>query len=351
VAPRMPLTPTFPERSDITAHYAIRPGMISALIIAVGLSSAASGAMGYSILRKDVTIVAAGQARRHATFRRTVQDVLADAGVRVRPDDEVSPALTAPVREGLSIVVRPAVSVTVVADGETIEVASAAPTVAEMLARQGLVLSSWDKVFPSRETALSPGLRVRVVRIQHTILTEQVAIPYQVRSSIDPRTPRGMVRVVSPGRLGLREQVWRVTTADGRVTGRSLVGWRLVRGTLDRVVTVGTQTLTASRGQFAGKEYLDLVATAYSPFCCKGVDDVTALGIRAGYGVVAVDPAVIPLGSRLYIEGYGYAIAADTGSAIKGMRIDLGYDTKGQALRFGRRPVRVHIIQRGRRRG
>ncbi|HET6947256.1 MAG TPA: 3D domain-containing protein, partial [bacterium] len=85
-------------------------------------------------------------------------------------------------------------------------------------------------------------------------------------------------------------------------------------------------------------------------FCCKGVDDVTALGIRAGFGVVAVDPAVIPLGSRLYIEGYGYAIAADTGSAIKGMRIDLGYDTKGQALRFGRRPVRVYIIQRGRRR-
>jgi len=156
--------------------------------------------------------------------------------------------------------------------------------------------------------------------------------------------------VVSPGRPGLREQVWRVTAADGRVTERSLVGWRVVRGPLDRVVTVGTQTLTASRGQFTGKEYLDLVATAYSPFCCKGVDDVTALGIRAGFGVVAVDPAVIPLGSRLYIEGYGYAIAADTGSAIKGMRIDLGYDTKGQALRFGRRPVRVYIIQRGRRR-
>jgi 3D (Asp-Asp-Asp) domain-containing protein len=257
-------------------------------------------------------------------------------------------ALGARLREGQRIVVRQAATVTVVADGETREVRSAAPTVAALLAREGILLSSWDKVFPSREAGLRPGMRIRVVRIRHTIATEQMAIPYQVRSTVDPRTPRGIVRVVAPGRLGLRERVWRLTVADGRVVERRLVGWRVVRSPLDRVITVGTQTLVASRGQFIGKEYLDLVATAYAPFCCKGVDDVTALGIRAGYGVVAVDPAVIPLGSRLYVEGYGYAIAADTGSAIKGMRIDLGYDTKGQALRFGRRPVRVYIIQKGR---
>jgi 3D (Asp-Asp-Asp) domain-containing protein len=346
----MPLTPTFPERSDISAHYPVRPGAISALIVVLGLSSAAAGAAGSAALRKEVTIAAPGRVVRHTTYRQTVAGALGEAGIVVQPEDEVSPPLGARLREGQVIAVRSAVQLTVIADGETREVRSTAASVAEMLARAGIALSSWDKVYPGRPAPLHSGMRVRVVRVVHTVATEQMAVPYQVRSTVDPRTPRGIVRVVSAGRLGLREGIWRITTEDGRVTARNLIGWRQVRSPLDRVVTVGTQNVAAARGQFAGTEYLDLVATAYSPFCCKGVDDVTAMGIRAGYGVVAVDPRVIPLGSRLYIEGYGYAIAADTGSAIKGMRIDLGYDTKRQALQFGRRPVRVYIIQKGRRR-
>lgn len=339
----MPVTPTFPERS-------VRPGLISAVIVSVGVSSAFGGGMGYAVLRKDVTIVSAAGVIRHTTFQRTVAHALAEAGVTWQPSDEVSPVLDARLTEGLSIVIRGAVPVTVTVDGETLHLDSSAPSVAEMLGRQGISLSSWDKVFPSRDAGLTAGMHVRVVRIQHKIVSEQMAIPYQVRSSIDSRSPRGIVRVLSPGRLGLKEYVWRVTIADGEVIARTPLGWRLVRRPSERVTTVGTQTLIASRGQFAGKEYFDLIATAYSPFCCQGVDDVTALGVRAGYGVVAVDPKIIPLGSRLYVEGYGYALAADTGSAIKGMRIDLGFDTKRQAISFGRRPIRVYVIQKKQRR-
>jgi 3D (Asp-Asp-Asp) domain-containing protein len=85
-------------------------------------------------------------------------------------------------------------------------------------------------------------------------------------------------------------------------------------------------------------------ATAYAPWHGKGVDGTTAIGLRAGYGVVAVDPRVIPLRSVLYIEGYGRAIAGDTGGAIKGHRIDLGFATAREAYRFGRRPVRVYVL-------
>ncbi|MGQ0571923.1 MAG: 3D domain-containing protein, partial [Armatimonadota bacterium] len=76
----------------------------------------------------------------------------------------------------------------------------------------------------------------------------------------------------------------------------------------------------------------------------RGVDGTTAIGLRAGYGVVAVDPQIIPLRSILYIEGYGQAIAGDTGGAIKGHRIDLGFSTAREAYKFGRRPVRVYIL-------
>ncbi|MBV8725240.1 MAG: 3D domain-containing protein [Candidatus Eremiobacteraeota bacterium] len=88
---------------------------------------------------------------------------------------------------------------------------------------------------------------------------------------------------------------------------------------------------------------LTMVATAYTAQC-SGCDGMTAIGRRAGYGIVAVDPRVIPLGTRLYIPGYGSAIAGDTGGAIVGNRIDLGFNTLRDALMFGRRSVTVYKI-------
>lgn len=328
----------------------IRSGVLSALILAVGLSGGVGGGLGYSILRKDITIVTGGKAVAHTTFRRTVAEALAETRVRPGKGDMVSPKPGARLSEGLTIVVRSAVPVTMDLDGKTIQVRSGGATVLDLLHEQGVVLSGRDKVFPDRGTALATGMRVRVMRIREKITVEQSAIPYPVRTTTDPRTPRGIVRVAAPGRPGIRELVWKVTHVDGTIVSRERVGWRVVREPLPREISVGTQRLLASRGEFAGKEMLHMIATAYSPYCCRGVDDITATGVHAGYGVVAVDPAVVPLGSRLYIEGYGYALAGDTGSRIKGLRIDLGYDTKRQAIQFGRRPVRVYVVQKKERR-
>ncbi len=70
---------------------------------------------------------------------------------------------------------------------------------------------------------------------------------------------------------------------------------------------------------------LEVFATSYDRNC-RGCNDVTAIGMKAGYGVVAVDPKIIPLGSKLYIPGYGLAVAGDTGGKVKGNRIDLGFE-------------------------
>jgi 3D (Asp-Asp-Asp) domain-containing protein len=87
-------------------------------------------------------------------------------------------------------------------------------------------------------------------------------------------------------------------------------------------------------------------ATAYCPKgCCGSRHGRTATGRRAEYGVAAVDPRRIPLGTALYVDRYGFAIAADTGSAIKGNRIDLCFPTHREANRFGRRQVRVLILR------
>ena len=100
-----------------------------------------------------------------------------------------------------------------------------------------------------------------------------------------------------------------------------------------------------SRGaSFRATRVLTMEATAYTPYDA-GVSGITANGNRMRRGLVAVDTRVIPFGTRLYIEGYGFAVADDTGGAIRGNKIDLAMDTLSEAYQFGRRTVVVHILE------
>ncbi len=291
-------------------------------------------------------VVATPDLRLVLTWRGTVGEVLADLGVRLGASDRVSPALGAPVASGAVIRVRRAVPVTIAVGQARYRVWSAAETVGDLLAERpgGLIVRPRDRVFPAREAALAADTVVRVIRIETRIVeeTERVAPGRVLRTDSD--LPRGLTRVVQVGRPGVRLRRVALTLADGVVIARREVDSVLVQPPQDRIVHVGTRRMIASRGEWVGREVLHMEATGYAPWTGPGVDDVTATGMRAGYGVVAVDPAVIPLGSRLYIEGYGVAIAGDTGGAIKGYRIDLGFDTARAAIRFGRRTVRVYIL-------
>ncbi len=93
----------------------------------------------------------------------------------------------------------------------------------------------------------------------------------------------------------------------------------------------------------------NMVATAYYAYGSGGNDingnGITAIGLRARKGIVAVDPKFIPLGARLYIQGYGEALAADTGGWIKGNRIDLCFESLEECFRYGRRKIRVYLVE------
>jgi len=93
----------------------------------------------------------------------------------------------------------------------------------------------------------------------------------------------------------------------------------------------------------------DMIATAYYAFGKGGNDingnGITAIGLRAREGIVAVDPRIIPLGTKLYIPGYGEALAADTGGWIKGNRIDLCYESLEECFRYGRRKIKIYLVE------
>jgi 3D (Asp-Asp-Asp) domain-containing protein len=104
----------------------------------------------------------------------------------------------------------------------------------------------------------------------------------------------------------------------------------------------------SSRGVRKSNKSFYMNSTAYTAYCkgCSGKTRWRELDLRANPNlkVIAVDPSIIPLGTKVYVEGYGYAIAADTGGAIHGYKIDIFMPSRQQALQWGRRTVKVTII-------
>ena len=147
------------------------------------------------------------------------------------------------------------------------------------------------------------------------------------------------------------------TIRENRYLGDTLVesvvlSEEVVKEPVTAVVAYGVGgTVATSRSAATRYSYvLDMTATAYTYGEGGHWGDVTASGKAVQVGYVAVDPRVIPLGSRLYItypdgsECYGFAVAEDTGGAIKGNRIDLFFETYDEAISFGRRTVRVYVL-------
>jgi 3D (Asp-Asp-Asp) domain-containing protein len=238
--------------------------------------------------------------------------------------------------------------VRLIADGRERVVEPGAATVADALRAAAVTLGEQDEVTPSLGSPLRDGTTIRVVRIVTREVTEEQRVPAPtiVRpagASAAPYHPT----VTAPGTPGLVRNTYRLTQRDGVAAGKLLLRQEVVREPVPQIVTSRRTYGVAARGVYGGRRVFQMVATAYDPgpgSCPGTADGITCNGKRAGYGVAAVDPTVIPLGSKLYIEGYGYAIAADVGGAIKGNRIDLGYNSRSGALQWGRRTVTVYVL-------
>lgn len=176
-------------------------------------------------------------------------------------------------------------------------------------------------------------------------ITLREPIPYSTLRKATSQLRSGTSRTTKKGVNGEKEVVYHVfSRPDGSELRREKLSEKVTKKSISEVREEGSLKSLPSRGYFSGRRTVTMIATSYRPVPSEGGSS-TKTGIRAHYGVVAVDPRFIPLGTRLYIEGYGYAVAADTGSAIKGNRIDLCIDSAHQAHEIdGHTPVKVHIL-------
>jgi 3D (Asp-Asp-Asp) domain-containing protein len=235
--------------------------------------------------------------------------------------------------------------VSVHADGLIYLISTSASTVADVLTELDITLSPLDRTRPSPGTAVSPGLEVHVTRVTRRDIVEEATLPARTIVLADPDRPVGFSKILARGKDGRVRRLWRVWEKDGQVTLRSAISEECLSPTTDTVILRGTRGAPSRGGDWRAP--LRMEATAYDPgprSCGKYASGYTATGVKAEKGIVAVDDRVIPMGSRLYIPGYGFAVAADRGSAIRGMRIDLCFPTYQEARRFGRRPVKVYVL-------
>jgi 3D (Asp-Asp-Asp) domain-containing protein len=296
---------------------------------------------------RTVHVYVDGREQTIRSNRPTVGEALQYARIALRPGDRVVPGAATVLRPGIEVKVVRAVPIMLRVGSSSSSIRVAAATVGDALRLSGVTLGPIDQVYPAAEAALWPGMRITVERREWNMWTEQRKVPFTARTVADSQLFKGNRMVRTVGRDGLNERTVEVLYANGRPAATFPHVWTVVHPPVDQVVALGTRAMIASRGSFAGREYMMLEATAYYPGPDNfggGVGPRTAIGVVAQRGVVAVDPAVIPLGSKVYVEGYGYAIAADTGGAIKGMKIDLCVNTYDEAMHFGRQTVKVYIL-------
>jgi len=308
------------------------------LIILTGL-----GVAGYAWAKKEVTLEVDGKRLSVTTFQMDVKGLLEQEHVRLGPEDAVVPGLQTDLREGMRIKVIRAIPVTIVADGKTLPALTRSKTVFELLQEENVELGEEDIVNPPLESELSKDLKVIVTRVSRRVEEKEVSIPFSVKRKPTASLLKGQTKVISSGKDGLAVEKWEVVLHDGEEKERRLVERRVLKEPVDRVVQVGIlQTVSRGGEELRFSRVLTMRATAYT-FLVRGRN--TASGIPPRRGIAAVDPRVIPLGTKLYVEGYGHALAADKGSSIKGNKIDVFFASRAEALAWGVRYVKVYILE------
>lgn len=289
------------------------------------------------------------------TTQDTVAAFLDEVEVEVKEHDVLSVKPSTPIEEELEVLLDKAVQVTINDGGEETQVWTTEENVSDLLSEQSIVLNELDRVEPKESRDLTSDSAVTITRVEKVTDIVEETVDYSTVKKNDNSIAKGKEEIVNAGEEGLVEKKYEVTLENGEEVDRVLLNEETKKESVKRVVAVGTKEVqtasiaatTVSRGNSSSSKVLYMKATAYTARC-NGCSGITSTGINLNNNpnakVIAVDTSVIPLGTKVWVEGYGVAIAADTGGAINGNKIDVHMPTKSQALSFGVRNVRVEIL-------
>lgn len=348
-----------PLGKNIKRLFSSREIIIAVLAITISITA---GAGVFFYLKKDVEISDDGRRIVVKTMKNTVAEALLQNGISVESYDYISTPLDTKLQRIKTNVIniKRAVPVHILADGKEYSEMTYKNTVSEMFADSAVKPEGLDRLMGA-----APGddivkdMSLRIVRVDEKTVSEKESIPFQTLQRENGRLDTGVERVVKNGQEGVREKKYQIVEEDGLEISRQLISDAVIMDPITMIMEYGTvlNHKTARGDVLRYKKVIDMRATAYTASykdTGKSPGDpgfgITRTGIRAKKGVIAVDPKVIPLGSRVYVEvagstpDYGFAVAADTGGAIKGNLIDLYYDDQHYVDRWGVKRVKVYLL-------
>ena len=344
----------------------------------------------------------------HTSSATDPAEVLDEAGLTLGSDD----TYTTQGGDGVSeITVRRNLTILIDNCGKELTLEASAGTVKALLEQLDIMPDENSTVSVALDAPLYDGMEIAITRTILSTETYTKAIPYETTYYEDDTLPIGTQAVISEGRNGEMICTAEVTYRNGVETNRNVIKQILNRQATPRIIAIGTadpltgidfsqfdisdsndtvaeeyppeqttpeeesepededpveenepadeeidypiigeNTITTASGEVLTYTHtMTVEATAYTK-TDAGCDDWTATGTLARYGAIAVDPSVIPYGTRMYIVSwdgsvvYGYATAEDCGGAINGARVDLYYDTYEECIQFGRRDCIIYFL-------
>ncbi len=311
----------------------------------------------YNMMKKDITIEDIDGMKAVSTFKNTVSDVLEEQGIKINPQDRVSLDMGLKLEDGTNIKISRAREVTINSDGSDIVLLTIAPDVKSALREAQIKLGDKDRVSPDPDTVITGKTEIAVIRVEEKVEKIEMKMDFTNQISKSDELDKGITKVAKKGISGLKELEIKVVFENGIEIKREIVGEKVLKNPVNGIIEEGTRTtFISSRGQVTRfVRALKMTATAYDATfesCGKHPEHpqygITYSGLKVRPGIVAVDPRVIPLGTYLYVEGYGEALAADIGGAIKGNRIDLYYELPEDVAKYGKRAVKVYVLDKPR---
>lgn len=290
----------------------------------------------------------------YETSKKTVQNFLDENDIELGENDKINFPLDYEIFDGMTIKINKAVPVRLYLNGKLNLVYSSAKTVSEFLDEQNIKMLPSDDINVSLDTLIINNIEI-IINLYDTEIVEATEdIPFGIIYELSNSIPEGETKIKQIGQPGVKHVIYQIRYINGRQIACDELQEEVVASPINQIVLQGTRKTVSFNGKtYVVKETLKMTSTGYDNcyLCCgKNPGDpgygVTASGMKTKYGVVAVDPRIIPLGTKLYVEGYGEAIAADTGSAIKGYKIDLYFPTHEEAKAYGlHKDIQVFILE------
>jgi uncharacterized protein YabE (DUF348 family) len=282
-----------------------------------------------------LSIVDGGTQTLIYSVARTVGEALLSQRIVLYLGDQVQPLLGTLLTAGMHVEIQRAKPVTLRVDGKVMQTRTQARDVAQLLSEAGVVLSGKDYATPSLATQVTGNLAVRVVRVVEDWIAETEDIPFETVRRADSNLELDQLHTDQPGQSGVRKRRVHMVYEDGQQTQREVTEEWVERDPTTRIISYGTKIvvreLETPDGVIRYWRKIRVLATSYTAATSGKKPDhpeygITRLGWQAHKGIIAVDPSVIRLRTNMYVPGYGFGVAADTGGKIKGRWIDLCYE-------------------------